>query len=172
LDLRDNDGGTDLAAANIVGLFTQEAFFYETITMYDRRSQGQVEISEVWVQPQELYWDLPVVVLVNDNTVSSGEGIAMGLQSLGIPIMGFSGTAASFGSTGSTTTFPGEWTLTWPAGLSFDVAGDIQLDSDASGVGGVQPDLPIPWTVDNRIAQAADPEGFQIAQAQAWLEAQ
>ena len=172
LDLRDNDGGTDMAAANIVGLFTQEAFFYETITMYDRRSEGQVDISEVWVQPQELYWSLPVVVLVNDNTVSSGEGIAMGLQSLGIPIMGLSGTAASFGSTGSTTRFPDGWTLTWPAGLSLDAAGEIQLDSDASGVGGVAPDLWIPWTVENRVAYAADREGFEMAQAQAWLEAQ
>lgn len=172
LDLRDNDGGTDLAAANIVGLFTEEAFFYETITMYDRRSGGQVVISEVWVEPQELYWDLPVVALVNGNTVSSGEGIAMGLQSLGVPVMGFSGTAASFGSTGSTTQFPEGWSLTWPAGLSLDAAGEIQLDSDASLQGGVAPDLPIPWTVDNRIAFAQDPQGFEIGQAQAWLEVQ
>lgn len=160
VDLRDNDGGTDQAAANIVGVFTDREWFYETITMYDRRTESQAVISEVHIVPQEVYWDLPVVALINGDTVSSGEGIAMMLARLGVEIVGFEGTAASFGSTGSTTRLPDGWSLTWPAGRSLDIDGIIQLDSDDTLSGGVQPTHRIPWTADNRIAHAADPDGF------------
>ncbi|MCB9780197.1 MAG: hypothetical protein H6742_16640 [Alphaproteobacteria bacterium] len=172
LDLRDNDGGTDQTAANIVGMFTDHEWFYETITMYDRRVEGQAVISEVWVEPQELYWDLPVVVLINGNTVSSGEGMAMMLDRFpGVELVGFEGTAASFGSSGSTVKLPDGWVLTWPAGRSLDADGQIQLDSDQSLQGGVVPDHRIPWTLENRVAWAADPDGYEIAVAIERLEA-
>jgi len=166
VDLRDNDGGTDMAAANIVGLFTDRTWFYETITMYDRISGGQVPISEIEVTPQELFWDGPTIVLINDNTVSSGEGMAMMLARFpGVEVMGFEGTAASFGSAGSTLHLPDGWTLHYPAGRSLDASGEIQLDSDASLRGGVLPTLRVPWTVDNRIAHAQDPHGALISLA-------
>lgn len=171
LDLRNNDGGTDQTAANIAGVFTDREWFYETITMYDRRTEEQAVISEVWVQPQELGWDLPVVALINGNTVSSGEGIAMMLARFeGVEVVGFEGTAASFGSSGSTAKLPGGWTLTWPAGRSLDADGRIQLDSDHTLEGGVAPTHRIPWSAENRIAWAADPEGFEIDYAVALLE--
>jgi len=167
LDLRDNDGGTDQTAANIAGIFTDRAWFYETITMYDRRTEAQAVISEVTVTPQEIYWDLPVAVLVNGNTVSSGDGLAMMLARFAetdpdIAVVGFEGTAASFGSSGSTIALPGGWTLTYPAGRSLDIDGAIQLDSDHTLEGGVQPTHRAPWTVESRLAHAADPDGFLI----------
>lgn len=166
LDLRNNDGGTDQTAANIVGTFTDRTWFYETITMYDRRAEAQAVVSEVWVEPQELYWDLPVVVLINGNTVSSGEGMAMMLRRFpGVEVVGFESTAASFGSAGSTTLLPGGWTLSWPAGRSLDRRGRIQLDSDHTGVGGVAPTVRIPATVDTLVARAADPVGYLVDEA-------
>lgn len=166
LDLRNNDGGTDQTAANIVGSFTDREWFYETITMYDRRTERQGVVSEVWVEPQELRWDLPVVVLINGNTVSSGEGMAMMLRRFpGVEVVGFEGTAASFGSAGSTTLLPGGWTLSWPAGRSLDREGRIQLDSDHTGAGGVQPTLRVPATVEHLIAQEEDPVGFLVDEA-------
>lgn len=163
LDLRGNDGGTDQTAAAIVGSFTDRTWFYETITMYDRQIDGQAPISEVWVTPQPVRWDLPVAVLIDARTVSSGEGMAMMLARFpDVDVVGFEGTAASFGSSGSTTRLPEGWTLTWPAGRSLDRRGRIQLDSDATLDGGVHPTVRIPWTVDNRVAQADDPEGFAI----------
>jgi carboxyl-terminal processing protease len=117
----------------------------------------------VWVEPQEVRWTLPVVALINGNTVSSGEGIAMMLARFdGVEVVGFEGTAASFGSSGSTAKLPHGWELTWPAGRSLDDDGVIQLDSDHTLEGGVSPTLRIPWTAANRIAWAEDPEGFEI----------
>ncbi len=171
LDLRNNDGGTDQTAANIAGVFTDRAWFYETITMYDRRTEEQAVISEVWVKPQELFWDLPTVVLINGNTVSSGEGMAMMLARFeGLTVMGFEGTAASFGSSGSTAKLPGGWTFTWPAGRSLDEEGQIQLDSDHSLAGGVLPTHRIPWTVEHRVGWAEDPVGYEIELAVELLE--
>jgi len=171
IDLRNNDGGTDQTAANIVGTFYEEETFYETITMYDRRTEGQVVISDVYVEPQPLRWDLPAAVLVNDNTVSSGEGMAMMLYRLdNVEIIGFEGTAASFGSAGSLIQLPGGWELSYPAGRSLDASGQIQLDSDATLEGGVPPEHRVPWTTDNRIADANDPVGFLVDYAAARLQ--
>ena len=173
VDLRDNDGGTDQTAANIAGVFTDREWFYETITMYDKRRGEQDVISEVWVEPQESQWTLPVVALINGNTVSSGEGIAMMLARFEqVEVVGFEGTAASFGSSGSTAKLPDGWELTWPAGRSLDEDGVIQLDSDHTLEGGVTPTHRIPWTAANRIAWAEDPEGFEIDYAVDLLEAQ
>ena len=166
VDLRNNDGGTDYTAANIAGTFTDREWFYETVTMYDHHTGQQAEVSEVWVEPQTLYWDLPVVALINGNTVSSGEGIAMMLRRFpGVEVVGFEGTAASFGSAGSTTKLPGGWTLSWPAGRSLDRQGRIQLDSDHTGTGGVTPTIRVPSTVDNLVAEAEDPVGFLVDEA-------
>jgi len=167
LDIRDNDGGTDQTAANIAGIFTDETWFYETITMYDRRTEAQAVISEVMVTPQAIFWDLPVAVLINGNTVSSGDGMAMMFERFAaadpdIHLVGFEGTAASFGSSGSTIALPGGWTLTWPAGRSLDREGRIQLDSDHTLEGGVQPTHRVPWTAEHRIAHAAAPDDFLI----------
>lgn len=169
-DLRDNDGGTDQTAANIVGMFYDERRFYERITMYDRRIDGQRVISEVWIEPQEVLWDLPTIVLLNGNTVSSGEGIAMMLGPLDhVTTVGFEGTAASFGSSGSTTKFPEGWSLVWPAGRGLDADGNILLDSDETLEGGVVPEHLIEWTSANRIALAADAD-FEIDYAVELLE--
>ena len=160
IDLRGNDGGMERTAANIAGYFTDETQFYETVTFYDGRTGGQRVMSEVWVQPQEVRWHYPVEVLVSAETVSSGEGTAMLLSRLdGVEIMGFEGTAASFGSTGSGILLPDGWRLDYPGGRSLDVNGQIQLDSDAEGVGGVLPEVRVPWTPETRVALAggADP---------------
>lgn len=163
LDLRNNDGGTDQTAANIAGVFTDRSWFYETITMYDQHARTQAIVSEVWVEPQPVLWDLPVVALINGNTVSSGEGIAMMLRRFpNVDVVGFEGTAASFGSAGSTTWLPGGWTLSWPAGRSLDRSGRIQLDSDHTGEGGVQPTVRIPATVEHLVADAQQPVAFLV----------
>ncbi|MEO0605902.1 MAG: S41 family peptidase, partial [Myxococcota bacterium] len=162
VDLRDNQGGTDQTAANIIGMFTDQTRFYDTISMYDRRIGDQRVVSTVYVEPQEVRWDGPVVVLVNGNTVSSGDGMARMFVELGIPVVGFESTAASFGSGGSSLRFPGGWTLLYPAGRGLDEDGSILIDSDETLQGGIAPTHRIPWTADNRIDWAADPRGFVV----------
>ncbi|MBX2803180.1 MAG: hypothetical protein KTR31_36205 [Myxococcales bacterium] len=171
VDLRDNDGGMDMPAANIAGMFSTERFFYETITFLNNRTLEQEVIAELWVEPQEVYWGRPTAVLIDSDTVSSGEGLAFLLAKMPrVEVFGFEGTAASFGSTGSRIRLPGGWTLTFPAGRSLDAADRIQLDSDHTLQGGVRPTRRIPWTADDVLRHHAD-EDVVLQAAVAWLQA-
>jgi len=155
IDLRGNDGGMERTAANLAGYFTDRRWFYETVTFYNNRTGEQSEISEVWVEPQEVRWRKPVAVLVDANTVSSGEGLSMMFDRFAhVQVVGFEGTSASFGSTGSKVRLARGWTLHFPGGRSLDAEGRIQLDSDHTMRGGVYPNVRVPWTADNRIAHA------------------
>jgi carboxyl-terminal processing protease len=170
VDLRDNDGGMDMAAANIAGMFSTSAFFYETITFLNNRTLEQEVIAELWVEPQEVYWGRPTAVLIDGDTVSSGEGLALLLSKQPqVQIFGFEGTAASFGSTGSAIAFPGGWQLAFPGGRSLDERGDIQLDSDRTLEGGVHPTRRVPWTEENRVRHH-DGEDVVLEAAVAWLQ--
>ena len=163
VDLRGNDGGTDQTASNVLGMFTDRSWFYETITMFDRRRDDQRAVSEVWVEPQEVRWDLPAAVLIDGETVSSGEGMAMMFaQFPGIEVVGFDATNGSFGSGGSTIQLPGDWELTFPAGRSLDADGEIQIDSDHTLQGGIAPTHRVPRSRANRLARGADPHGFLV----------
>ena len=96
VDLRHNDGGMDMAAANIAGMFGRSTFFYETITFLHNRTLEQEVIADLWVEPQEVYWGRPTAVLIDGDTVSSGEGLAFLMSKQPqVQLFGFEGTAAS-----------------------------------------------------------------------------
>ncbi len=172
IDLRHNDGGMDMPAANIAGMFSTERFFYETITFLDNRTHEQRVISELWVEPQEVYWGRPTAVLIDGETVSSGEGLAFLLSQMPqVEVFGLEGTAASFGSTGSSIALPGGWTLAFPGGRSLDADGRIQLDSDHTLDGGVHPTQPLPRTLDTLVRHHGG-EDVVLEAAVVWLQEQ
>lgn len=169
VDLRHNDGGMDMAAANIAGMFSRTTTFYETVTFFNNRTSEQEVIAELWMEPQEVYWGRPTAVLIDGDTVSSGEGLAFLLaRQPQVEVFGFEGTAASFGSTGSRITFPGGWVLSFPGGRSLDRRGRIQLDSDHTLEGGVHPTRRVPWTEENRVRHYAG-EDVVLEHAVSWL---
>lgn len=47
---------------------------HETITRSDQNDREQAIVVEVWVGPQPVRWDLPVVALISGDAVSSGDG--------------------------------------------------------------------------------------------------
>jgi len=170
LDLRDNDGGMDMPAANIAGMFSTERFFYETVTFLNHRTFEQETIAELWVEPQEVYWGRPTAVLIDADTVSSGEGLTYLLKKMPqVQVFGFEGTAASFGSTGSGIDFPGGWHLTFPGGRALDERGRILLDSDHTLEGGNRPDQRLPWTEELVLRHHAG-EDVVLEAAVGWLK--
>ncbi len=168
LDLRNNLGGLDDMAADILGSFYSEKTFYEYQNAYNP-STGQREIimadskvgsEALYINPAQQCYNGPVIALVNTRCVSSGEGIAMGIRNLSNGnTLGFYGTNGSFGLSGSEAAMPGGITVRWPSGQSLDVNKEIQLDS-RYGVGGVSPTIRIPMTLENaiRIANGEDVE--------------
>ncbi|HEY5555586.1 S41 family peptidase [Acetobacterium sp.] len=166
LDLRNNIGGLDQMTADILGYFYNQKTFFEYQNLYNPDTnafelQSMEDGSQaLTIEPSEPYFSGSVIVLINPKCVSSGEGLAMGLQNLpNAETLGFYGTNGSFGLAGSEAKMPGEITVHWPSGQSLNENKAIQLDSQ-KGIGGVSPDIKIPMNAQNaiRIANGEDVE--------------
>jgi len=160
LDIRNNLGGLDEMSASILGSFYKEKALYEYQNAYDR-STGKRALQQVngedalYVEPAMEYFGGTVICLINQKCVSSGEGIAMGIQKLpNGETLGFYGTNGSFGLAGAEIAMPGGLTVHYPSGQSLDADRQIQIDS-TGGIGGVSPSVRIPMTKENAIRLAA-----------------
>lgn len=168
LDLRNNIGGEDAMAAAILGSFYSEKVFYEYQNAYDYAT-GARTIQPVdpksgalslWVEPAKHIYTGRVIALINQECVSSGEGIAQGIRNLpNGETLGFFGTNGSFGLCGPQATMPGGLAVHWPSGQSLDENKQIQLDS-RNFTGGVAPTIRVPRTFENalRVARGEDVE--------------
>lgn len=162
VDIRSNSGGLDQMSADILSSFYSRPSFYE----YQNYLVPGTDRFEIWgtdedtgefanpgsgitITPGKEVFTGPVVALVNNGCVSSGEGIAMGIKRLPRGrVVGFYGTNGSFGMVGDGVRMPGDLTIGWPFGQSLNKDHVVQIDS-RYGRGGVTPDVPIPMTVDN-----------------------
>lgn len=169
LDLRGNRGGADQVAAEISGFFATERAFYESTEWYDAET-GRFEPAHsdlfmqtfklgdkpIYVEPAEPHFGGRVAVLVNPATVSSGEGLALAIGAMPeAEVIGFNGTHGSFGLMSWPVGLPEGIVFMFSLGRSVDEGGVIQIDSDACGSGGVQPDVRIPLTFENAMAYAS-----------------
>jgi len=182
VDLRGNHGGDDDMAARYSGFFHEETSFYE-YQNYIEALTWQFEIGledtsgvvtrggSLSIVPQEPHYGGPVVALVNPGTISSGEGVAMGIaRAPRGQVIGFYGTDGSFGMvTGDGAKLPEGIEIGFPSGQSLDENMIVQLDSQ-NGVGGVAPTVRIPLTQERAIA-FANGEDVELAFAIDWLEA-
>lgn len=162
VDLRNNAGGSDQMVADMLSSFYREPSFYE-YQSYVVPATGQFQIwlgddetgeyvarnQGITIQPGRRVYDGPIVALVNNGCISSGEGLAMGIGRLpNGRVVGFRGTNGSFGMAGDGVLMPGGYTVMWPFGASLDQARVVQLDS-RRGHGGVLPDVLIPMSLRN-----------------------
>nr|WP_320025785.1 S41 family peptidase [uncultured Acetobacterium sp.] len=170
LDLRNNIGGLDQMTADILGHFYQQKTFFEYQNLYNPdtntfelqlMADGSQALS---IEPAEPYFNGQIIVLINPKCVSSGEGLAMGMQNLpNAETLGFYGTNGSFGLAGAEAKMPGELTVHWPSGQSLNEDKIIQLDSQ-HGIGGVSPDIRLSMTAQNAI-HLANGEDVELAEA-------
>lgn len=92
LDLRNNVGGYDEMAADILGFFYLERSFYEYQTCYNpKMGVFEIQMTDPETGSMGLYIE-PVIALINPKCVRSGEGLAMGRRSSGtLPVRAFAG---------------------------------------------------------------------------------
>lgn len=177
LDVRNNLGGLDDMTAAILGSFYSEKALYEYQCMYNEKS-GTFEIltaggdsGALYIEPAQPHFGGPVLCLINQKCVSSGEGIAMGIKNLpNGETLGYYGTNGSFGLAGAEIAMPNGLTVHFPSGQSLDKDHNIQLDS-MGGVGGVSPSIRIEMTAENAI-KAANGEDVELEAAIDYLSSQ
>jgi carboxyl-terminal processing protease len=147
VDVRANTGGQDEIVPRVTSFFQAHPRIYEIAGMFDAATHGFRPHPEtaVRVLPRPPRWTRRVAVLINADTFSAGEGIPLALQGLpNVGVFGWRGTQGSFGVGEKTVHLPDGLDLTFPQGRSLDGAGRIQIDGDAAGRGGIQPDHRVP----------------------------
>ena len=152
IDVRKNVGGLDSWVPRMLSHFYEHPELYEYVSFYDDKTDAfQIKESETRIiKPSEPYFNGPVVVLVDNATASSAEGIPLAIQQLPNGyVAGIYGTDGSF-AMGKFAA--GKYHL--PEGLAFnfydgravDENLEILVDADADGVGGIVPDIRVPLT--------------------------
>lgn len=171
LDIRNNVGGLDSMVADMLASFYTEKVLYEYQNSYNTvtgkmeiRPDPSVKTSQsdhgLYIDPAVPYFKGPVVALINSKCVSSGEGLAKGINDLlQGETVGFYGTNGSFGLAGDEAKISGDIVVHWPYGQSLDKDKQVQIDS-RNGKGGVLPSIRIPMTLNNalKISEGVDVE--------------
>jgi len=166
IDVRSNGGGLDSLVPQIVGHFYDQPGFYEHVSFYNAESdQFEIDPAKTLpIEPRAPYFGGPLVVLVDKNSVSTAEGIPLAIQPLPQgQVAGMYGTHGSF-AVGT----PGDNLYLLPEGLGFNFLEGrslnedqvIQVDADAAGIGGIEPDLRVPLTEESVYAMYV--EGIDI----------
>ncbi|WP_245543798.1 S41 family peptidase [Maridesulfovibrio salexigens] len=183
IDLRGNGGGEDELAAKISGFFYAEETFYEYQNQYNAYN-GLMEIIlpnrdgtaiigwgiPLNIPPQTPLFTGPVVALVNPDTTSSAEGVAMTIQNLENGyVVGIFGTNGSFGMTGGEAKMPMGYIVKFPNGQSLNQDREIQLDS-RNGIGGITPDIKVSRTSANMINYVGRTADIELNRAVSFLQ--
>lgn len=162
VDVRANSGGSDQMVADMMAsLYDQRSFYeygdyYNTVTGvfetwdYDEATEAFTQpAAGIWIAPGVERYAGPVVALIDNACVSSGEGVALGIRRLPRGrTVGFHGTNGSFGMAGDGVLMPGGFHVGWPYGRSLNANKVVQLDT-RDGRGGVAPEVRVPATLRN-----------------------
>ena len=173
IDVRGNIGGADSMVPNMVDFFFENQDFYEQAAYYNINTKNfeVAPSSTLLIEPDTPHYDGPVVVLIDKGTFSSGEGIPLTIQRLPQgTIIGTHGTYGSFGLTGGEINLPAGYELNFPTGQSLDAKQTIQVDSDHTLQGGVQPDVRVPLTEENARAMYIEGRDMVLEFAERFLQ--
>ncbi|MFP4501702.1 MAG: S41 family peptidase [Candidatus Hydrogenedentota bacterium] len=173
LDVRGNTGGTRELIAKMLGHFFEESMLLEQMAYYDEESQAweAVEEGRLEVPPRSPHYGGPLAVLVDYHTVSGGEAMPMVLKRRsGTVVAGLTGTHGSIAPAGGYIELPNDSAAYYPVGRSLNAAGEIQVESNAAGEGGVLPDLKVPVNRDTAEAVFAGGEDVVLDEAIEALE--
>ncbi len=152
IDVRGNEGGLDALVPQMCGHFVQDTSLYEHVSYYDTDVDSFVLKPDetLTITPVQPYFPGTIVVLVDNNSISTAEGLPMVVKRLpNGHVMGQYGTAGSFAvDLPKIFRLPEDVVFGFSPGRSLDENMNIQIDSDSTGSGGVHPDIRIPVTYD------------------------
>src|SRR5262249_45026500 len=120
--------------------------------------------------PREPHYGGKVALLIDDETVSSGEGFPLILKGLpNVQVFGWRGTAGFFAINSKSVKLRGGYTVHFPRAQSVGPEGRIQVDSDHTGKGGVEPDVRVPLNEASLQGQFQEGRDMVLERAKEWL---
>jgi carboxyl-terminal processing protease len=169
VDLRFNLGGNDLQAAVTMGMFYEDQSLYEYVT--GSYNDNYEILFTLYTEPLQPLFTGEIAVIVDPNCISTGEGFAMMFKRLeNAKIVSHWGTNGSFGMVDyDPILLPLDLSVSFPQAMSLDENYVIQLDSDSTLSGGVQPDIKVPLTIQSVIKQYEEGIDVQLKYAQSLL---
>ncbi|HOV32184.1 MAG TPA: S41 family peptidase [Candidatus Hydrogenedens sp.] len=163
IDLRGNTGGDPELIPRFAGYFVEEETFFHNLAFYSKKEKG-FKISSgdrIVIKPFPIHYRGQIVVLVDYGTAGSAEGFASILShQKNIQVIGMSDTRGAMGVPGGDVRMPGGITLSYPVARSLDKNGQIQIEANAKGEGGITPSVKVPINVETLLKMA---EGKDIA---------
>lgn len=146
IDVRNNDGGYDEFGAKIIGLLSPDRIFYHEEKICNPKTKALEKYHDLSVEPDYIGFDKNIIVLVNSRTISAGEGFVYNLNKLSnVKSAGITKTNGSYGSlTDGQILMPENYLINYPKVACLNENGEVMIDSDYTGIGGIKPDLKIP----------------------------
>lgn len=169
VDLRLNNGGNDLQAAVSMGLFFETPSLYEYITA--TCDNNYEVIHTLYTEPLSTLFTGEIAVLVDPNCISTGEGMAMMFNRLeNAHIVSHWGTNGSFGMVDwEPVAMPLGIAVNLPQARSLNENMEIQIDSDSTLKGGIDPDIKVPLNREAIIQQWQNGVDVQLEYAKGYL---
>ncbi len=169
VDLRLNNGGNDLQAAVSMGMFYENTSFYEYITA---TCDNDYEIIHaLYTEPLSTLFTGEMAVLVDPNCISTGEGLAMMFDRLdNAHIVSHWGTNGSFGMVDwDPVAMPLGIAVNLPQARSLNANMQIQIDSDSTLTGGIDPEIKVPLNRESIIQQWQNGVDVQLEYAKGYM---
>jgi carboxyl-terminal processing protease len=147
VDVRDNLGGESQLTAAMLAPFQPRARLYQYLGLLDPATQQFRPAIDMplLIEPRQPQYHGALAVLVDNYSLSAAEDLALFLKDLpNATVVGMSGTAGAGGTGETDVQLPGGYTFAFPKAQSLGANFSIQIESNATGAGGVVPDVRVP----------------------------
>jgi len=171
IDLRRNGGGEDTFGAKLKGLFTDQEDFYLSESELDSKTGELAVENTIRVTPNASGFTGRIIILVNTGSASAAEGFAYNMAELpNVSVAGMMGTNGSFGTiTDGFVLMSDNFLVIFPRIACVEEDGRVMIDTDASGNGGVEPDIKIPVNEDAVHALFDGKKDYELDYVLSWL---
>lgn len=144
LDMRNNSGGYDDRGADLLSYFISEDTVYLVENTYSLEEDTFTPQRRIHVEAKDKI-HLPIILLTNSQCVSAGEAFTYHMSQLpNVTVVGANYTNGSLATYEDFHVLPGGVALHFPNLACMSEDGEILIDSDEQGIGGVKPDIIIP----------------------------